>query len=80
AKQAAHLTVFQRTPAFSLDYVPQTLSKEERDTIFENFDDYVHKSRTTPAGQWTETLPHSALEESEEDRLATYEERWQRHR
>ncbi len=56
------------------------MDAQVRDEFVANFDDYVHKSRTTPAGQYTEPLPHSALEHSEEERNAVYEERWNRHR
>ncbi|MFV0459560.1 MAG: flavin-containing monooxygenase [Actinomycetales bacterium] len=80
AKQASHLTVFQRTPAFSLDYGPLPLSDTEYRTFVDNFEDYVHKSRTTPSGQHTETLTQSAMDDSPQVREATYEDRWNRHR
>jgi cyclohexanone monooxygenase len=80
AEQADHLTVFQRTPAFSLDCGNRPLTDEERRSFKENIEEFKIKSKASPSGQHADTLDRSALDDSEEDRLAVYEERWARHR
>lgn len=80
AQQAEHLTVFQRTPAFSLDCGNRPLTDEERQAFKDNIEDFKIKSRASGSGQHVETLERSALNDSEEERNAIYEERWARHR
>lgn len=80
AEDAESLTVFQRTPAFSLDCGNRDLTDEERREFKDNFEDYLAKSRACGTGQWADTLEHSALDHAEEQRNAVYEDRWNRHR
>jgi len=80
AEQAAKLTVFQRTPAFSLDCGNRPLTDAERREFKENIETFKAISKTTPSGQFTDTLEVSALDHTHEERWAVYEERWKRHR
>lgn len=80
AEQADKLTVFQRTPAFSLDCGNRPLTDDERREFKENIETFKAISKTTPSGQFTDTLEVGALEHSDEERWAVYEERWSRHR
>lgn len=80
AEQAEHLTVFQRTPAFSLDCGNRPLTDEERKAFKENIEDFKIKSKASGTGQFTDTLDRSALDDTDEERQAVYEERWGRHR
>ncbi|MEE2033339.1 flavin-containing monooxygenase [Rhodococcus chondri] len=80
AEQAEALTVFQRTPAFSLDCGNRALTESEKREFKENIETFKAISKTTGSGQYTDTLEVSALDHSPEERWATYEERWNRHR
>ncbi|MFW0786107.1 NAD(P)/FAD-dependent oxidoreductase [Gordonia sp. CPCC 206044] len=80
AEQAEHLTVFQRTPAFSLDCGNRPLTDDERREFKENIGEFKVLSRQSPSGQFTDTLEVNALDHTEEQRNAVYEERWNRHR
>lgn len=80
AEQAEKLTVFQRTPAFSLDCGNRPLTEDEKREFKENIETFKATSKTTPSGQYTDTLEVGALDHSPEERWAVYEERWNRHR
>ncbi|WP_064076194.1 flavin-containing monooxygenase [Prescottella equi] len=80
AEQAEKLTVFQRTPAFSLDCGNRPLTEDEKREFKANIETFKATSKTTPSGQYTDTLEVSALDHSPEERWTTYEQRWNRHR
>lgn len=80
AEQAEHLTVFQRTPAFSLDCGNRPLTEQEKREFKENIEEFKVLSRESGSGQFTDTLEVNALDHTEEQRNAVYEERWGRHR
>ncbi|GAB88986.1 flavin-containing monooxygenase [Gordonia rhizosphera] len=80
ADQAEHLTVFQRTPAFSLDCGNRPLTEDEKLDFKENIEEFKVLSRQSGSGQFTDTLEVNALDHTEEQRNAVYEERWNRHR
>lgn len=80
AQQAAHLTVFQRTPAFSLACGNRPLTEQELQDFKDNIDDHKVRSRASGTGQYTDTLECNALDHTPERRHAVYEERWGRHR
>lgn len=80
AEEAEHLTVFQRTPAFSLDCGNRALTEEEKADFKANLEEYRKETRKFPAGLITDILEVNAMDISEEERTAIYEERWQRHR
>lgn len=80
AEQAAHLTVFQRTPAFSLACGNRALTDDEIRDFKNNIEEFKATSKTTGSGQFTDTFEESALDHTPEQRQAIYEERWSRHR
>ncbi|MFW0795874.1 NAD(P)/FAD-dependent oxidoreductase [Gordonia sp. CPCC 205515] len=80
AEQAAHLTVFQRTPAFSLACGNRPLTAAEMREFKENIDAHKEMSRASGTGQYTDTFEESALDHTHEQRHAIYEDRWNRHR
>ena len=80
AEQAAHLTVFQRTPAFSLACGNRALTEQEVRDFKANIDDHKERSKASGTGQYTDTFEESALDHTPEQRHAIYEERWGRHR
>ena len=80
AKQAAHLTVMQRTPAYSIPARNQQLSPEYVADIKANYAEFRRKNSLTRAalGGDTPTGPHGACEVSEDERRAALEARWQK--
>jgi cyclohexanone monooxygenase len=80
AEQAEHLTVFQRTPAFSLDCANRPLREEERREFIDNLETYRTDRFNYPAGLVTDVLEVNAMDLDEEERTRIFEERWARHR
>ena len=80
AAQAAHLTVLQRTPAYSVPARNQKLSPEYISDIKANYGEFRRKNKLTRAalGGDTPTGPHGASEVSDEDRRTALEARWQK--
>ncbi|MFF0446786.1 flavin-containing monooxygenase [Streptomyces sp. NPDC004609] len=77
AEQAAHVTVLQRTPGFTLPAYNRPLTDEERRAVKADYAALRHASRTSPLGiPVTEPPTRSALEDGPEDRTARYQERW----
>lgn len=76
AEEAAHLTVFQRTPNYSIpsrnEPMPDWYEKEWKD----DYERRRAEARTTKNGIVTQFGEHAALEMSEADRLAEFEARW----
>lgn len=76
AKQAAHVTVFQRTPNYSLPAQNRPLTDEEKAEIKANYRALRKTDRESPAGLTMEINMQSALEVTPEERQQKFEERW----
>ncbi|MEM7092495.1 MAG: NAD(P)/FAD-dependent oxidoreductase [Actinomycetota bacterium] len=77
AAVAAHLTIFQRTPVMALPMVQRSLTVEEQIEAKRNYAD-VFRRRNAPPGSFHDIHrdPRSALEISDGERQAVFEERW----
>lgn len=82
-EQAAHLYVFQRTPAFAVPLRNHPMPPEYQQKVKANYGEWRYKERYQSFGGWIalnyEQVPlvmQSALEVSEEERRAHFEERW----
>ncbi|WP_226995745.1 flavin-containing monooxygenase [Gordonia phthalatica] len=78
AKQAAKLTVFQRTPNFSVPAGNRPLTDEDRAAQKADYAERRRLSRLSGGGSPHETHLKSALEVSDEERRAVYEEWWRK--
>lgn len=77
AQQAAHLTVFQRTPNFSLPARNGPIDPDFEALVRADYVGYRRKANHTRAGVMPKVFPQkSALEASEEERIAVYEAIW----
>jgi len=77
AEQAAELTVFQRTPAFSLPAYNRPLSDADRAAWRARYGEHRARSRLSAFGVPDHPMEKSALEVSAEERERAYEEGWQ---
>ena len=77
AKSASQLTIFQRTPVQALPMRQFDLSDEDNERIKLHLEERFSRRGTTFAGFEWDFIPKSALEVSEEERTATYEELWE---
>jgi len=73
AEQAAHLTVFQRTPNFSMPAGNRPLDDKETNEMKSIYPEHRQAARTSGFGVPVEMPTLSALEVSEEERNAVYE-------
>ncbi|MGX9392407.1 flavin-containing monooxygenase [Nitrobacteraceae bacterium UC4446_H13] len=79
AEQASQLTVFQRTPNFSVPARNAPLSPQERDFFRTNYGEIRRKAREEMRNGIYQELPEKgALEESVEQRNARYGARWEK--
>ena len=79
AKQAAHLTVFQRTPNFSLPAFNRPLAQEDIRWFKRHYAARREKARYTPGGSSGFQPPdRAALDDSPERREKVYEQGWQK--
>jgi cation diffusion facilitator CzcD-associated flavoprotein CzcO len=78
AQQAAHLTVFQRTPNYSVPAHNAPLSPEREREVKANYAALRQRNAESRVGYVVPAYPYSALEASPEERQEVYEERWQR--
>ena len=78
AEEAAHLTVFQRTPNFSVPAQNRPLHREEQQYVKQHYRELRRLGAEQPFGFNTRSGEVSALEVSDEARLAEYEERWRK--
>jgi cation diffusion facilitator CzcD-associated flavoprotein CzcO len=79
AKEAAHVTVFQRTPQYAFPAGNRPLTPEEMADARENWDTAREKMYANVGGFPFDANPsRSALEDTPEQRRALYEELWQR--
>ena len=76
AQEAASLTVFQRTPAFSMPAENYVLSEEEIRQKHAQFPEGREVRRTSPGGMGWTLSTRSALEVSDEEREAEFERCW----
>ncbi|GGJ70548.1 flavin-containing monooxygenase [Streptomyces brasiliensis] len=76
AEQAAELTVFQRTPAYSLAARNRPLEQSEIAEMKANYRTWREAQRTSGFGVPVELPTQSALEVSQEERTAKYEDGW----
>ena len=79
AEQASHLTVFQRTPNFSIPARNATLTSEEREAFRANYPEIRRFAREEARnGIYTEMPDRGALDDGDNERRAKYESRWNR--
>jgi cyclohexanone monooxygenase len=78
AQQAAQLTVFQRTPNYSVPAQNVPLSPEREREVKANYATLRQRNAESRVGYVVPAYPYSALEATPEEREAVYEERWQR--
>ena len=77
AEQAAHLTVFQRTPNFSLPARNEALAPEYEAEWKHNYPALRQRARTEMrSGTIYDYSTRTALQTAAEDRLSEYEARW----
>jgi cation diffusion facilitator CzcD-associated flavoprotein CzcO len=72
AEQATHLTVFQRTPNFSLPAKNAALDPDEFKALKARYPEHRHEARVSGFGVPNPAPEKSALEVSEEERQQTY--------
>ena len=79
AEQARHLTVFQRTPNYSIPARNAPLSTAERDAFRKIYPEVRRFAREEARnGIYAEMPDRGALDDGDNERCARYEERWQR--
>ena len=76
ADQASSLTVFQRTPNFSVPAHNQNLDPEYVKSVKEGYPELRAKARARPTGFYFEFNTSSALEATAEEREHQYEKFW----
>jgi cyclohexanone monooxygenase len=76
AKEAAHLTVFQRQANFTIPSRNEPMTADYANTWKHGYAEKRQEMRRMPNGVLRELNDKSALAVSEEERLATYEARW----
>ena len=76
AQQAKHLSVFQRTPQFSIPALNGPLPEERIRKVKENYPDLRHAARYSPAGLPVEITPVPMLEMSPEQREEMFWKGW----
>lgn len=78
AKTAAHLTVFQRTPCFALRMPQRKLDARSQAALKTEYPAKHAMRRSTFGGFDLDFLGKAAMEVTEEERKATYEELWRK--
>lgn len=76
AKEAAHLTVFQRTPNFSVEGKNRPLTPEEIAERKAGYREHRDKQRNSNVGIPLAINERSGLDMTHEERIAEMEERW----
>lgn len=76
AEEAEHLTVFQRTPQYSFPARNHPYDSEFVNKAKENYAQLKKDLRESHAGQIIKSRKPSAFDDTPEDRLKAYEERW----
>src|SRR5436309_7126534 len=79
AAQASHLTVFQRTPNFSIPAHNAPLTSEQREAFRAKYPEVRRFAREQARnGIYTEMPDRGALDDGDNERRAKYESRWSR--
>ena len=78
SRQAAHVTVFQRSPVMAIPMRPRQLDVATQDKMKEHYAAKFKKRLTTYCGYDYTFIAQSALSLSREQRLAIYEELWEK--
>lgn len=78
AKEAAHVTVLQRTAQYSVPAGNRPVTPDEMADARENWDTVLAKMQAHPGGFPFDTHERSALDDTPEQRRARYEALWQR--
>lgn len=78
ATECEQLTVFQRTPNYSLPARDRVLSDDDRAETARTIDDIHKEIRHTYSGQRYDLMPGSALDVPADERERFYEEGWDR--
>jgi len=76
AQTAGHLTVFQRTPQYTIPARHGNVDKAFLDEVKKNYDEIYEKARRSTGGLPYDAAERSALEVSDEERTAVYEDAW----
>ena len=76
AKEAGHLTVFQRTPNYCAPLRNGLVSPETQNQWKASYDNIHKRIRETPAGFAHDFDPRNTFDVPKEERLALYEELW----
>ncbi len=78
AREAAHLTVFQRTPQYSIPARNRPVDPEIMREARENWEAIRAKMNASPVGSPFEVSERSAFDDTPEQREARYEALWQK--
>ena len=78
ARESKHLTVFQRTPQYTIPARHETVDQEFLKEVKANYAEIMQKSKLSAAGMPYEFSEKSALEVSDEERTQTYEALWKK--
>ncbi len=78
AKQASELTVYQRTPAFSLPAYNRELAEDEREAWKARYPEHRHRSRHSSFGVPDAPLDTGAFEVDAAERERKYQAAWER--
>ena len=78
AAQAAHLTVFQRTPNFTVPARNAPMTAEFQREVKANYDEIVRKTRESFAGMPYDFSDMSALSVTPEERRRTFDKFWEK--
>jgi cation diffusion facilitator CzcD-associated flavoprotein CzcO len=78
ASEAEHLTVFQRTPQYTIPARHETVDQEFLKEVKANYAEIMQKSKLSAAGMPYDFSEKSALEVSDEERRETYEALWKK--
>ncbi|WP_435736247.1 NAD(P)/FAD-dependent oxidoreductase [Cellulosimicrobium sp. PMB13] len=77
AAQAAHVTVFQRTPNYVVESTSPPVTPEELASLRENYDAVFERAARHPFGVPMDFPAHSALEVDDDERRQVFESKWQ---
>lgn len=78
AEDADHLTIFQRTPQYSMPARNYPYDQEYIRNVKENYKEIKEKMRHSFSGLPVNFLDRSALDDSPEERQKVYEDAWQK--
>ncbi|HUQ13720.1 MAG TPA: NAD(P)/FAD-dependent oxidoreductase [Novosphingobium sp.] len=77
APQCEHLTVFQRTPNYSVPANNRPLTAEEQAEWDASRDDYRARAKAQPLAFWNDPTEALALAAAPEERVREFERRWE---